>query len=77
MLLMFNKLKMAVIIVLFNLFTILFLDDVNVILKEWEPLIKWFFTSRVRFKPPCKMSGVFLTCAKMHLNWKTPGSLQL
>ena len=63
---------MAVFLLFFNLFTIFFLHFVNVMLKKWEPLIKWFFTSFSRFKRCCKMSGVILKCAKMHLNGKTP-----
>ena len=55
---------MAILLLIFNLFIIFFLHYVSVIFKKREPLIKLFFTSFVRFKLRCKISGVILKCAK-------------
>ena len=53
-----NNFEMAIFLLFFNLFTILFLYYINAIFKKREALIKWFFTVFVRFKHRCKMSGV-------------------
>ena len=69
---------MAIILLFFKLFIILFTLCNGNIKKKREPLIKLFFTAFVRFKLRCKMSGVILKCAKRkkRLKGESPRNLQ-
>ena len=59
-----NNFEMAIFLLFFKLFIILFLHYVCVISKKREPLIKLFFTAFVHFKLRCKMNDVIVKCAK-------------
>ena len=71
-----NNFEIVIFLLFFKLFIVFFLHYVSVLFKKREPLIKLDFTAFVRFKLPCKMSGVILNGAKKRLKGESSRNVQ-